>query len=141
MKRAFPFPWLVLAVLVGGCAGGPRIDERRPAYWLWHDGTRWQLRATAGGKPHRFQGSIAGVTGSVADAAATDGALRDHVGLVGDAVQFDFESSSGRPGLDARVIGGCARFDLLLDGKRPVDRIHLGDHRRAPPRVPFERCP
>ncbi len=134
---------VALALLcAAGCATvAPQIDTARPSYWIWREDGVWRVRATAGGQPHRFQGTVIGLNGSIADLAVTDSALRDRVALVGDAVQFDFDAASGRPGFDFTVAGGCARFDLLLDGKRRADRVRIGGHARVPTRDPFERCP
>jgi|SRR5579871_292551 len=138
-KRAL---FAVAVVLAGGCASSaPRIDDARAAYWVWRADDGWHLRATAGGHGHRFQGTVVGLTGSIADLVLTDAALGDRVAQIGDSVQFDFDAARGRPGFDFRVPGGCTRFDLLLDGKRRPERVHLGGSARTPPKVPFDRCP
>lgn len=133
---------LALACAAAGCATmAPRIDEARPAYWVWREDGLWRVRATGDGRPHRFQGTVVGVSGSIGDLAVTEAALADRVALNGGAVHFDFDAATGRPGFDFRVAGGCARFDLMLDGKRRAERIYLGGRARPPARDPFERCP
>jgi hypothetical protein len=141
--------WSLVAALAG-CAhydpkhpalGAPKIDEQKPRYWIWWAGDAWHLRATAAGRPHRFQGTVAGASGSITQLTPTDAALRDRVALAGDAVQFDFDARVGAPGFDLKAAGNCARFDLLLDGKRRPERVRLGSFAVPVARIPFERCP
>jgi len=146
-------PALALLLLLG-CAGCRTFDPKHPAvgkptvepdktgYWIWFADNTWHLRITAASHAHRFQGSMAGVRGGVVDLILTAPALRDGVAIGGDAVQFDVEvaAADGPQGFDAHVIGGCARFDLLVDGHKP-DLVRLGP-RALPVRYdPFERCP
>ena len=49
--------------------------------------------------------------------------------------------SAESEGFDARVDGGCAKFDLYFDGKPRADKVHLASPVVFPPQVPFERCP
>jgi hypothetical protein len=128
--------------------GKPPIDPQQPstgaaAYWVWFDDGLWHVRFAPGGKARRFQGSVSGVRGSVADLSPTRPDLKDRVALVGDAVQFDVESGAGAPplGFDARVLGGCANFDLYVDGQRRGEQVRLGPREQPARRVPFERCP
>jgi hypothetical protein len=123
------------------CLGTPRIDEEHAGYWIYYSGSTWRLTTTGGTRAHRFQGTIAGVTGSVAGLALSDASLTEHAAVVGDAIQFDFEQQGGRRGFDFPVVGGCARFDLILDGKRHPERVHLGGRGKSPGKIPFERCP
>jgi hypothetical protein len=148
MRRAASV--LALAIAVAGCetfdpkhpsVGAPTIDPAHSGYFVWYGGDSWHLRAIAGNRPHRFQGTVAGASGSILDMAPSEKALADQIALVGDAVQFDFESGGGQPGFDLRVAGNCARFDLLLDGKRSASRVKIGPRAHTPSKVPFERCP
>ena len=120
-------------------AGAPSLDEAKPRYWVWWSGGEWHLRATAGGHPHRFQGTI---SAPVSEMRVNEARLKDHAALVGGAVQFDFDARGGAPGLDFKVPGaGCAKLDLYLDGKRRPDRVRLGARALPAPHLPFERCP
>jgi hypothetical protein len=56
-------------------------------------------------------------------------------------VQFDFDARAGTPGFDLKAAGGCARFDLFLDGKRRPERVRLGGFAVPVAHLPFERCP
>jgi hypothetical protein len=141
---------LAAAVLaLAGCATSegdresrppPSVDDP-PGYRVWFDEQWWHVRANGGGRLHRFQGTVSGLTGSITEVQPNHADLRDRVALVGDAVQFDFESTSGEPGFDLTVAGGCVHLDLYLDGKRRPDRIRVGPSSERPPRVPFDRCP
>ena len=138
-----------MSALLAGCAttfgaGGPAplIDENQPAYWIWHDGHLWRVRSTAAGKPHRFQGSIEGLTGGIVEVRAEREELRDHVAQVGSSVQFDYDTEDRAPrGFDARTTGGCLRFDLMIDGKRRPDVIRYGRKAETPNRLPADLCP
>jgi hypothetical protein len=123
-----------------GTDHGPAIETSTPGYWIWFDDGQWHLRTTSGGRSHRFQGSIVGLSGSVTDMRLSSPALAERAALVGDAIQFDFESDDAT-GIDARVAGGCVRFDLYFDGKHRPDHVRVGVPARAPDRVPFDRCP
>jgi hypothetical protein len=122
--------------------GKPAIDAGQPAYWIWIEDGLWQVRMTPGARAHRFQGSLAGVSGGVADLVPTRAELKDRVALVGDSVQFDVEAApaDAATGFQARVVGGCARFELYVDGKHRPDHVRLGPRALAPSRTPFERC-
>jgi len=95
---------------------------------------------------HRFQGSLAGLRGGVLDLALTRPELKDAIALAGDAVQFDVtspaaESAEARDGFDVRVVGGCARFDLYIDGHHHPDKVRMGPRAHRPGKMPFDRCP
>jgi hypothetical protein len=122
--------------------GKPEIESERTGYWIWYEENAWHVRMTAGSHAHRFQGSMAGVRGGVVDLALTRASLKEGVAIGGDAVQFDVELAvdDGQQGFDAHVIGGCARFDLLVDGHHP-DSIRLGPRALPARHSPFERCP
>jgi hypothetical protein len=124
-------------------SGKPVIEPAQTGYWIWISDGQWHLRMTSGQKGHRFQGSMAGVNGSVADLSPTRPELQDRIALVGDSVQFDLEAgpSAGGDGFDAKVAGGCARFDLYIDGRRRGDQVRLGPRNLPPRRIPFEKCP
>lgn len=134
--------------LVAGCAtvAGERetplapVTERAAGFRVWFEAGEWHLRAGGGNRVHRYQGTLAGTNGSVTSLRPTRSSLREHVALVGDAVQFDLEVSAGE-GFDAKVAGGCVRLDLLLDGKRRPDRVRIGARGATPGHVPFDRCP
>jgi hypothetical protein len=142
---------LALATSLLGCqtfdpkhplVGKPAALEGGPAVYLWIDEGLWHIRLAAGEGKHRFQGSVAGVNGGVLDLALTKPSLKDAVALSGDAVNFDVESAAnGDEGFDVRVVGGCARFDLYVDGKHHPDRVRMGPRLHRPARVPFDRCP
>jgi hypothetical protein len=121
--------------------GKPEIVAAQPGYWIWIEGGLWHLRMTPAGRAHRFQGSLSGVAGGVADLVPTSAELKDQIALVGDSVQFDVENpaADGSSGFDARVAGGCARFELLVD-KHKAGEVRLGP-RALPARHSFERCP
>ena len=143
---------LLWAASLAGCAtfdpkhpmvGKPSDFDAAPAIYAWVDDGQWHVRLVGKGV-HRFQGSVAGVRGGVLDLALTAPDLKDRIALAGDAVQFDVESSArdhAPPGFDVRVAGGCARFDLYVDGRRHTDRVRLGPRLQKPPHIPFERCP
>jgi hypothetical protein len=153
----------VAALWVAGCetfdpkhplVGKPTDFEGAPAVYVWIADGLWHVRLHSGGKGgHRFQGSVAGVTGGVLDLTLTRPELKDAIALAGDAVQFDVEeaslttapATSDKPysdaGFDVRVVGGCARFDLYVDGHHHTDKVRLGPKLMRPVRVPFDRCP
>jgi len=55
---------------------------------------------------------------------------------------FGFDHTArGGPRFDVRVAGGCARFDLYIDGKHHPDKVRMGPRAHRPPKVPFDRCP
>jgi hypothetical protein len=142
---------LALAAALGGCrtfdpkhpaTGRPDIDGQLAAWWAWFEGGAWHVRMTAGGRLHRFQGSIAGVSGGVVEWHPTSPGLKDQMALVGDAVQFDLELEGFIPaGLDVRMAGECARLDLYVDGHHRPERVRVGPRSLHPGKVPFERCP
>ena len=118
------------------------MDERQAGYGVWHDGEVWRVRTTAAGRLHRFQGSVEGLSGGIVEVRTEGDELGDHVGQVGNSVQFDYEGATAAPrGFDARTTGGCLRFDLLLDGKRRPERVRFGRGGESPARLPVERCP
>ena len=133
--------------------GKPTDYEGVPAVYVWVADGLWHVRLHSGGKGgHRFQGSVAGVNGSVLDLTLTRPELKDAIALAGDAVQFDVEEApaptttavaraDGDTGFDVRVVGGCARFDLYVDGHHHTDKVRLGPRLIRPTRVPFDRCP
>lgn len=141
----------LVALVCAGCrtfdpkhpaVGKPSVEVDQTAYWIWYADNAWHLRITAASHAHRFQGSMAGVRGGVVDLQLTKPELKDGVAIGGDAVQFDVEltAADGPQGFDAHVIGGCARFDLLVDGHKP-DNVHLGPRALPVRHDPFERCP
>src|SRR5438477_9921609 len=105
--RLGPVAVLASVVLFAGChpfdpkhplVGNPRLPRRatEPAYWIWFADGAWQLRMIAGlGTTHRFQGSLAGVNGAVAELSPVEPQLREQIALVNQAVQFDVESGDG----------------------------------------------
>jgi hypothetical protein len=127
--------------------GKPDVDGTRPAYWIWVEDNVWHVRVTPGARPHRFQGSLTGVHGSVTDLTLTRPELADRVALNGASVQFDIDAGGpdgpkkGTDGFSARVLGGCGRVDVLVDGKPRPDLVRLGPRGQQPRSVPFERCP
>ncbi len=141
----------VLVALLGGCATlragggeGPPAEPGRAIYRIWYDRGVWRLRASPGtgaGGAHRFQGSVAGLTGGIADPDLRDRALRDRVARDGNSVLFDFEAERSETGFDLASTGGCLRFDLYLDGKRRADRVRYGPHGESPGRLPADLCP
>jgi hypothetical protein len=152
-SRAMRRLLLAALVLVGGCrtfdpkhplVGKPESLEVSPAIYLWIDDSEWHVRLVGGGHGlHRFQGSVAGVHGGVLALALTRPELKDAIAAQGDAVQFDVESDAvgGRDGFDVKVAGGCARFDLYVDGRHHADRIRMGPRLHRPSHIPFDRCP
>jgi hypothetical protein len=141
-------------MLLSGCrtfdpkhplVGKPSIEPAETAIWVWLDAGIWHVRWTGAGRPHRFQGSFGGVSGSVSELTPTRPQLSSTVALVGNSVQFDVESPTAEvpsgEGFDARVVGGCARLDFYVDGHHKPDHVRLGPHKLAPHHVPFERCP
>ena len=140
-----------LLVVAGGCrtfdpkhpaVGHPSIEKEKTGYWIWFEENAWHVRMTSAMHAHRFQGSMAGVRGGVVELQLTRPQLKEGVAIGGDAVQFDVEISAeeGPQGFDAHVIGGCTRFDLLIDGHKP-DAIRVGPRALGAHHVPFERCP
>ena len=148
--------WLAwLTLLAAGCqtfdpkhplVGKPTDLSAAPAIYVWIEGEQnlWHVRFLGRGA-HRFQGSVAGVRGGVLDLSLTRPELKDAIALAGDAVQFDVESPATeaemRDGFDVRVVGGCARFDLYIDGKRHPDKVCMGPRLHRPTHIPFDRCP
>jgi hypothetical protein len=146
---------LAAALLSMGCqtfdpkhpvVGKPKQLDGGPAIYIWVSDGLWHVRLYSGGDgrgAHRFQGSVAGVRGGVLDLSLTRDDLKEAVALAGDAVQFDVEvKGDDDEGFDVRVAsGGCARFDLYVDGRRHADKVRLGPRLQRPPRVPFDRCP
>lgn len=142
----------LVLLMAAGCAtfdpkhplvGEPAIQPGQFGYWIWISDGTWHLRMIAGGRSRRFQGSMVGVNGSVAEIQLTRPTLKNRMALVGDAVQFDVDLTAGSAadGFDAKVVGGCARFDLLIDGQYKSEQVRLGPRRMTARRVPFERCP
>jgi hypothetical protein len=145
---------LLLLALLLGCqtfdpkhplVGKPVELDGGPAVYLWIADGLWHVRLASGGKgPHRFQGSVAGVHGGVLDLTLTRPDLKDAIALQGDAVQFDVSSTAadGDDGFDLRIAGGgCARFDLYVDGHHHPERVRMGPRLGRPTHVPFDRCP
>jgi hypothetical protein len=142
---------LLIPLLLGGCrtfdpkhplVGEPKVQAENLGYWVWFDDGRWHVRMTAGQKPHRFQGSVAGVRGGVMDLQTTRADLTERIAVVGDAVQFDVDAAAlADEGFDVKIVGSCARFDLLLDGKYRGEQVRLGPRGSPAHRVPFEKCP
>jgi hypothetical protein len=143
---------LLAVALLCGCrsfdpkhplVGQPRVDNENFGYWVWFEDGFWRLRFAAGNKPHRFQGSLAGVHGGVTLLAASRADLKDRIAVVGEAVQFDVDAAAqDLAGFDAQIAGGsCARFDLYVDGKYRPEQVRLGPRAMTTHRVPFERCP
>lgn len=146
--------WLIVLAGLAAChtfdpkhpaVGKPSIEPAQTAIWIWLDDGIWHVRWTGAGRPHRFQGSLSGVAGSVAEITRTKLELTNTVALVGDTVQFDVESPTAEvpsgEGFDVKVIGGCARFDLYIDGHHKPEHVRLGPRKLAAHHVPFERCP
>lgn len=144
---------LVSAASLAGCntfdpkhpmVGKPSDFDAAPAVYVWLGDGLWHVRLVGKGE-HRFQGSVAGARGGVLDLSLTRPELKDQIALAGDAVQFDVTTAPAGgeplPGFDVRVAGGCARFDLYVDGHHHPDRVRLGPRLHKPPHVPFERCP
>jgi len=126
--------------------GAPELDASRPGFWIWLSDDVWHVRASSGAQAHRFQGSVTGLNGGVTELAPTRLELKDRVAVVGDAVQFDLGGPGPPPsgaadGFDLRVAGGCARFDLYLDGQRRPERVRMGPRGLRPRHIPFDRCP
>jgi hypothetical protein len=141
---------LAAALALFGCAAmrnqphnGPRIDERRAAYWVWYDQGLWHVRITSDGKTHRYQGTLGAVgpSNSMSELQLDDRVLSEVVALLRGSVQFDFERAA-HTGLAARASGeGCVVLDLYLDGTRQPDRVYLGGTALTPARLPIEICP
>jgi hypothetical protein len=123
--------------------GEPKIDPQETGYSLWFAEGRWHVRLVAGAKPHRFQGSLAGPRGGVTNLTTTRADLSQSIAVVGDAVQFDVDAAAlDAPGFDVQIAGGgCARFDLYLDGKYRPEHVRMGPRALPAHHVPFEKCP
>jgi hypothetical protein len=127
--------------------GKPDVDLTRPAYWIWVEDNVWHVRVTAGSRPRRFQGSLTGVNGAVTDLALTRPELADRVALSGSSVQFDIDAGGpegpkkGADGFSARVLGGCAKIDVLIDGRFRPELVRFGPRGEHPRYLPTERCP
>ena len=147
--------WLALYALIAGCqtfdpkhplVGKPSDFTAGPGYYVWiEDNNLWHVRFQGKGA-HRFQGSVAGLHGGVLDLALTHPELKDAIALAGDAVQFDVEVPAVEPpgesaGFDVRVVGGCARFDLYIDGHHHPDKVRMGPRAHRPGKMPCDRCP
>ncbi|HEY2745163.1 MAG TPA: hypothetical protein VGL86_11090 [Polyangia bacterium] len=146
---------LVLGVCGAGCqtfdpkhpiVGKPTDFSGGPSYYVWvEDNNLWHVRFVGHGT-HRFQGSLAGTRGGVLELALSRPELKDAIALAGDAVNFDVESPAVdtpevRDGFDVRVVGGCARFDLYIDGHHHPDKVRMGPRDHRPVKIPFDRCP
>ncbi len=144
-------PLLVTLALLAGCStfdpkhplvGPPQIAATEAGYWVWFGDNRWHVRMTAGGKPHRFQGSVTGLHGGVVELVTTRPELKERIAVVGDAVQVDVDASGlSSDGFDVQVAGSCARFDLLVDGHYRAEHVRMGPRSLAAHHVPFEKCP
>ena len=142
MRALYLSMTLLASCATTGATGGPVIDDRQTAYWVWREGDVWRFRSTAGGKPHRFQGSIEGLTGGIVEVRTERSQLRDHVAQVANTVQFDYDADDhSARGFDVRSTGGCLKVDLMIDGKRRSDAVHYGHKGEAPSRLPTELCP
>jgi hypothetical protein len=147
MRLAFA----LLLVVCGGCrtfdpkhplVGAPPPDAQATGYSVWFNDGKWHVRMVAGGKSHRFQGSLAAAHGGVSNLTFTRADLTERIAVVGDAVQFDVDAAAlDSPGFDVQIAGGCARFDLYVDGKYRPEQVRLGPRSMPAHRVPFERCP
>jgi hypothetical protein len=123
--------------------GKPSIERGQTGYWIWYDDGQWSVRFAAAGKARRFQGSVAGVRGSVANLALLRPEAKDTISMSAGAVQFDVEVPAGSQpdGFDVKILGGCANFDLYVDSAQRVDQVRLGPKLQPARRIPFEKCP
>ncbi len=151
LRRSYIAAALAL-VFAGGCrtfdpkhpvVGKAVIERGQTGYWIWYSDGVWSLRFAAGAKAHRFQGSVAGVRGSVANLQLLRPEAKDTIGMSGGAVQFDVEAAAGAApdGFDVKILGGCANFDLYIDSSQRAEQVRLGPRLQAPRRIPFEKCP
>jgi hypothetical protein len=136
---------------LGGCrtfdpqhpaSGPPNLSRQGAGYAVWYvDGT-WHLAAISRGEPHRFQGSVSGLAGSIIELQPTRPELKDRVAVINGGVNFDLATAPRKrtQEISMRVAGGCARFDLYLDGRRRPERVHLGRRGLPARQIPFDYC-
>ncbi len=136
---------VVLLCLAAGCgfsrgavlarrveAGPPIEDPGSESYRLWHDGSRWHLRARSD-VPRRFHGEIAGAEGATAQ-----GIPADALSGGGGRIRFSFVAGQDA-GFDFG--GGCVDVALHIDGDPRPLRVFVGAFGAAPGRVPYRICP
>src|SRR4051812_31634954 len=102
LAAAIALPLVLLALGPTGCrtfdpqhpaVGEPNaVGGGKSGYWVWFKDSMWHVRMATGASPtRRFQGSVAGTRGGVAELILSRPALKDTVAIGGDAVQFDVE--------------------------------------------------
>lgn len=132
--------------LPAGAAMGrpPGYEPSAPAaYFIWQ-GPRgdWRIRTTSGDATHTFSGHIAASSGSVADIQASRLELRDRIWQDGDGWAFSFRTAGHADGFTFSIPeGGCARFDLRLDGGPVPKRVFVGRRQIEPGSGHFLVCP
>lgn len=108
---------LGLVLAAAGCAATLQPPRPTGGYALTVDGRRVEVRVASGNKSRRFQGAIQASRGRLLGVIVLRPELRDRVALDGESIQFDLEPSAGAiDGFDFSV-AGCAKLELLIDGK------------------------
>jgi hypothetical protein len=134
-------------LLPPGVAGGrpPGFRPGAPAgFWIWQ-GPRgsWLLRTTTTDALHQFRGRISGLTGDIVNVHPLRTEFRDRIrrGSKG-AWAFSFATQSHADGFTFMTSdGGCARFDLQLDGTSQPKRVFVGRGELQPRSGHFVVCP
>lgn len=114
-----------------------------PAYFIWQ-GPRggWRLRTTSGDGSHVFSGHISTARGAIADVEPSRLELGDRIWKTDGGLAFNFRSAGHADGFTFHIPeGGCATFDLSLDGGAVPKRVFVGRRQIEPGSGHFVICP
>jgi hypothetical protein len=134
-----------VALTKGAAVGRPPgfAPDAPPAYFIWQ-GPRggWRLRTTSGDASHLFRGHIASSTGPITNIEPSRLELRDRIWPTDDGWAFSFRTGSHADGFTFTIPdGGCATFDLGLDGGPVPKRVFVGRRQIEPASGHFVVCP